>query len=179
MSELILKKKSDFLPPPEGVHNAVCVDVVDLGLVEVTWKGKTKKSHKVRITWEIDQEMPEGKGRFIAMNRYTFSNDKKSNLRKMLKSWRGRDFTNEEMASFNLEVIIGVPCQLVITHNEKDGTIYANVESVIKAGKEKLSASGKYKRVKDRDGYVAPGMEAEGVQESPEESNEDDEQIPF
>lgn len=177
MSELILRKNADFLPAPEGVHDAVCVDVVDLGLVEVTWKGKTNKSHKVRITWELDKEMPEGKGRFIAMNRYTFSMDKKSNLRKMLKSWRGRDFTNEEMNGFDLEKIVGVPCQLVISHNEKDGTIYANVESVIKAGKEKLSQSGKYKRVKDREGYEGPNSR-DGVQNHPEEDLEESD-IPF
>lgn len=173
MSNLILKKSKDFLPAPEGVHDAVCVDVVDLGLVETTWQGHTKKTHKVRIAWEIDKEMPEGKGRFIVMGRYTFSMDKKSNLRKMLKSWRGRDFTKEEMEGFDLEKIISAPCQIVVTHNDKDGVTYCNIESVIKAGKEKLAASGKYKRVKDRE-----ETQNEVSQDHPGEDDDSDD-IPF
>lgn len=183
MSNLILKKGGNFMPAPEGVHDAVCVDVVDLGWIEVNWQGKISKSHKIRIAWELDKEMPkdengESKGRFIVTGRYTFSMDKKSNLRKMLKSWRGRDFTKEEMDGFDLEKIIGVPCQIVVSHNDKDGTTYANIESVIKAGKEKLSASGKYKRVKDREGYEPPGSRKESVQESPEDPLAE-EDIPF
>lgn len=181
---IILTNKSNFIPAPEGVHDAVCVDVVDLGMVKVTWKGKTKESHKVRIAWELDKEMPpnedgEKKGRFIAMNRYTLSMDAKSNLRKMLKTWRGRDFTKEEMDGFDLEKIIGIPCQILITHNDdnKDGVVYANVESVLKAGDKKLSASGKYKRVKDREGYEGPNSPTpkdEGVQD-----DDDSDSIPF
>jgi hypothetical protein len=179
---LILKNESNFIPAPEGVHDAVCVDVVDLGMVETTWKGKTKQTHKVRIAWELDKEMPadektgEKKGRFIAMGRYTLSMDVKSNLRKMLKVWRGRDFSKEEMAGFDLEKIVGIPCQLVLTHSESnEGKTFANIQSVLKAGDKKLSASGKYKRVKDREGYEPPSLK-EASHDSDEDENDD---IPF
>lgn len=178
MSELILKKKTDFLPAPEGLHNAVCVDVVNLGLVDTVWMNKVRKVHKVRIAWELDIEMPDGKGRFVAMNRYTFSMDPKSNLRKALKSWRGQDFTQEEMNGFDLEKIVGASCQILITHTEKEGVTYANISSILKAAK-KLAPSGKYVRAKDREGYQDPASnQKEGVQEHPADDL-DSESIPF
>lgn len=176
MSEsLILKKKTDFIPAPEGLHNAVCVDVVNLGLVDTVWMNKVRKVHKVRIAWELDSEMPDGKGRFVAMNRYTFSMDPKSNLRKALKSWRGQDFTQEEMNGFDLEKIVGASCQILITHTEKEGVTYANISSILKAAK-KLQPSGKYVRAKDREGYQDPSLinHKEGVQEHACDVSEDD-----
>jgi hypothetical protein len=94
--------------------------------------------------------MEDGR-RFLVSNRYTASLDQKSNLRKLLKTWRGRDFTKEELDGFDMETIISAPCQIVVSHTEKEGSIYSNVESVIKAGAQKLAASGEYKRVKDRE----------------------------
>ena len=41
MSNLTLtcKDSGDFKPHPEGIHPAVCVDVMDLGLVETDFPG--------------------------------------------------------------------------------------------------------------------------------------------
>ncbi len=45
-----------FEPAPAGVHSAVCVDVVDLGIVEATYEGKTTKKHKIRVVWQIGED---------------------------------------------------------------------------------------------------------------------------
>ena len=42
-----------YTPAPEGVHDAVCCDVADLGIVETTWQGETKSQHKVRLVWQL------------------------------------------------------------------------------------------------------------------------------
>jgi hypothetical protein len=43
--------------------------------------------------------------------------NEKSNLRKDLKSWRGKDFTEEEARSFDITKLLGAPCMLNIIHN--------------------------------------------------------------
>mgnify|MGYP000287689347 CR=1 FL=1 len=34
------KETRDFIPHPEGIHPAVCVDVIDLGLVDAVWRAR-------------------------------------------------------------------------------------------------------------------------------------------
>lgn len=50
-----------FAPAPAGVHQAVCVDVMDLGILDVIWQGVTKKQHKVNVAWQISQSLDNAK----------------------------------------------------------------------------------------------------------------------
>ena len=148
----------EFTPAPEGFWPAVCVDVVDLGEVKSVWEGKEKIQHKVRIAWEINQLMDDGR-RYIVSRRYTASLHEKAQLRKDLDSWRGRQFTPEELREFDLERVLGAPCCVFVEHQDgQDGKVWANVTKVVKvpAGQERIVASGEYTRVKDRTGQVAP-----------------------
>jgi hypothetical protein len=107
--------------------------------------------HKCRIVWEINQTMEDGR-RFIVTKQYSLSLHEKATLHKDLKTWRGKSFTFDELAGFDVEKILGAPCQLVITQQEKDDVTYANVTAVLKADpKNKLQSTGTYIRVKDRD----------------------------
>ena len=141
---------SSFKPAPSGLHQGVCVDVVDMGVLEVTYAGQTKRQHKVRVVWQIDQDMESGKP-FIVQKRYTLSLHEKATLRKELESWRGRVFTDEELAGFDLEKLLGANAQLNIQHANKNGEIYANVVSIVPLGRgmQKIEARG-YVRVQDR-----------------------------
>jgi hypothetical protein len=140
-----------FEPAPGGVHQAVCVDVVDMGVLEVTYAGVTKKQHKVRLVWQIEELMDDGKP-FIVQKRYTLSLNEKATLRKDLEGWRGRSFTDAELAGFDLEVLVGINCLLNVVQRKPADRTYANVEAVmpLKRGMEKLTPRG-YVRVKDRD----------------------------
>lgn len=140
-----------FEPAPTGVHQGVCVDVVDMGDLEVKWNGQSKKQHKIRIVWQIDEAMAEDGRRFIVQKRYTASLHEKSNLRKELEAWRGRAFTDDELKAFDLEKLIGVNCFLNVVHTAKEGKTYANVASImpLKKGMEKMEPVD-YVRVKDR-----------------------------
>jgi len=163
--------KSTFQSVPEGVYESVCVDVVDLGIVD----GKFGAKHKLKIVWEVSEKMKDGRP-YIMSQRYTASLNSKANLYKDLKSWRGRDFTVDELKDFEMDSIIGAGCILVVKHTENDGNVYANVASILKS-KEKLAATGKYIRAKDRPEYVAPASNA-GVQEDGGSAHEQDD-IPF
>ena len=150
-----------FTPAPSGVHQAVCVDVVDMGVMQVTWKGETKKQHKIRLVWQIEELMDDARP-FIVQKRYTASVGDKANLRKDLESWRGRPFTDVELAGFDVESVIGANCLLNVMQVQKDGETYANVTAVmpIKKGMTKLTPRD-YVRVQDRTETSANGHDDE------------------
>lgn len=152
MSIIVSESKKEYTPAPPGVHQGVCCDVVDLGEVEVTYQNKTRKQHKIRIVWELDEVNEKNGKAFQASRRYTASLDQKASLRKDLESWRGRPFTSEELAGFDLEKLLGANAMLNIVHTQRDGETYANVQAVmpLHKGMQKIGISKDYVRVKDR-----------------------------
>ena len=64
---------------------------------------------------------------------YTASLHENATLRKDLDAWRGKPFTAEELAGFNLQNVIGAPCILTIINQEgKTGSVYAKIASISK-----------------------------------------------
>lgn len=139
-----------FEPCPKGLHQAVCCDVVDMGVLEVTYAGKTKKQHKVRVVWQVDEARDDGKP-FIVQKRYTLSLHEKAALRADLENWRGKPFSDAELAGFDLENLIGANCQLNVIHAVKNTDTYANVAGIVPLGKgmQKIAVRD-YVRVVDR-----------------------------
>ena len=125
---------TSFKPAPAGAHGAVCCDIVDLGELEVTYAGKTKKQHKIKVVWQIEELRDDGKP-FTVSNRYTNSLHEKSNMRKDLESLRGKPFTEEELRGFDLEVLLAKACMVNVMHNQKDGSTYANVTTIMRLPK--------------------------------------------
>lgn len=158
---IIAKRTSsnEFVPAPSGAHAAVCVDVVDLGILEVNYGGKTKKQHKIRVVWQISENMGDGKP-FIVQKRYTLSLHEKAGLTKDLESWRGRSFTEEEANGFDVETIIGVPCMVNVIQQQKEGSTYANITAVMRLPKGMTILNVRdYIRVKDRKPEDGPQSE--------------------
>lgn len=166
----------DFQPAPAGVHQAVCVDVVDLGILEVTYKGETKKQHKVNLAWQIAEARDDGKP-FLVFKRYTLSLSEKANLRKDLEAWRGKPFSGDEEMGFDVESVIGANCLLNIQHKKSGDTTYANVVSItpLLKGMPLLSARD-YVRKQDRINGKAPDIPPD-VHDEPPPLTDDD--IPF
>jgi len=139
---LIVKDTSngtDFAPIPAGMHHAVCYAVIDIGTQPQT--GAFPSRRKVMINWEIPHEViaveVDGKKKNLpraTSERYTLSLANKGNLRPMLESWRGRPFTEVELAGFDLKNLLGVNCFLNIVHakgkGDKANRTYANVAAV-------------------------------------------------
>lgn len=129
--------KPKFKDAPEGVHLAICYGLVDLGTQTSVIKGETTSARKIRIFWELHGEDSEGKpltlddGRPLSVSeRYTLSLNEKANLRQMLTSWRGSDFTKQELKGFDLRSIIGKPCMVTVTHNIVGDRTWVNVKAV-------------------------------------------------
>jgi len=148
MSIIARRPESTFSPCPEGLHHAVCVDVIDLGVLQTTWGDK----HKVRVVWQIEEENPDTGKRYEARKQYNLSLHEKATLRKDLEAWRGRKFNNDELEGFDLEKLLGINCQIQIVHDiTEDATIYANVQAVVPAPKNVVALlPGGYVRQKDR-----------------------------
>lgn len=128
----------DFTPAPEGTHFGVCDMVVDLGQQKTTYQGVESVKHQIYIRWQIPEERVEwtdgdGKkqeGPVVIGKTYTASLGEKANLRKDLQSWRGRAFTQEELAKFDVSRLLGVGATISIVHNHKDGKTYANIGAI-------------------------------------------------
>ena len=122
----------DFEQCPAGSFAARCYQIIDLGHQTFEWKGEAKVAPKVRITWELNEMMSDGRP-FSISREYTASIGDKANLRKDLEAWRGRPFSAEELRNFSLENVLGAPCLLGIVHKpSKDNSkVYANVGSIM------------------------------------------------
>jgi hypothetical protein len=124
-------------PIEAGTHPAVCYGLIDIG--EQLNAKYNKLARKCIVMFEIPGEtFTDADGREMPRTiniTYTMSLHEKSALYRDLISWRGRPFTDEELAGFNLVNIVGAPCLLSIVHNERNGNTYADINGVMKLPK--------------------------------------------
>jgi len=128
---------TNFEPIATGNYPARCYSMVHIGTIEENILGTLKTLNKVRITWELPTELKvfkeeNGEQPQVISKEFTLSLHEKATLRGFLKNWRGKDFTDEEAKSFDIEKLVGAPCMLNITHKtKKDGSgVYAEIGSV-------------------------------------------------
>ena len=157
----------NYTPAPAGVHQVVCVDVIDKGLLEVTYAGKTKTQHKISLVWQLTELRDDGK-RQLVYKRYTCSLNEKATLRKDLESWRGRAFTREEEMGFDVESVLGANALINVQHGQVGDRVYANVVAVmpLAKGMTKIKPAD-YIREKDR------------VESSPDQADQTDHNGPL
>lgn len=161
-----------FTPAPAGVHQAVCVDVVDLGILDVTWQGVSKKKHLINVAWQITEDRDDGKP-YLVFKRYTLSLHEKANLSKDLESWRGKKFTDDERAGFDVERLIGVNCLLNVTHNHVGDRTFANVVSIMPLAKGMPQITARdYVRKVDREADAKASAHDAGSAAAIQRSNE-------
>ena len=128
----------DFTPVPQGTHFAVCDMLVDLGKQNTTYLGDHSVKHQIYLRWQIPAERVEWtdgvgvkrEGPAVIGKTYTLSLGEKANLRKDLQSWRGKVFTEAELAGFDVTCLVGIAATVSVTHTEKNGKTYANVGSI-------------------------------------------------
>ena len=143
MSNLTLTSKDggDFKPHPEGIHPAICVDVMDLGLMETEFQGVRKMVNKLKLVFESEQKTEDGKSCSVSKN-FTASLHPKAKLAEFLGKWRGRPVLPGE--TIDLAKLIGASCTLVISHQQNlVGKTYASIDAVSKPTR-KVMPSGTY-----------------------------------
>lgn len=124
-----------FEPIENGTHVATCVQMIHIGTLEDEFDGKPVIADKVRITFELPNELVKFKDdepelpRFISKE-FTLSMNEKSSLRKFLNSWRGVPFSEDEAKKFDITKLLGLPVMLSITtKTSKTGKSYNDILS--------------------------------------------------
>jgi hypothetical protein len=120
------------------MHLARCYRVVDLGTQKSEYLGQVKNLQKIMIQFEVHSEDDNGnalvtsKGEPMTISKnFTLSLAEKATLRKDLVSWRGREFTNDELNGFELKNILGAWAYLSIAKSMgNNGKEYTNIMSI-------------------------------------------------
>lgn len=108
----------DFENPEPGSYAATCYKIIDIGTQTSEYQGKANSRRQAILGWELDELMSDGRP-FVVSKFYTASLSEKANLRHDLAAWRGRDFTEEELGGFSPKNILGKPCLVTLTKNDK------------------------------------------------------------
>ena len=130
--------ESGFTPVPPGMHLARCYRIVDLGTQKSEWQGEVKHLHKVMLQFEVHGEDDSGKplvtkkGEPMTISKnYTLSLGEKAALRKDLQTWRGKEFTSDELRGFELKNILGHWAMLSVAKSTGgNGKEYTNIMTV-------------------------------------------------
>lgn len=131
--------EGNFTPVPPGMHLARCYRVVDLGTQKSEYLGTVKHLPKVMIQFEVHGEDENGKAIVTAKNEpmtisknFTLSLAEKATLRKDLQTWRGREFTAEELRGFELKNVLGAWAMIsVIKSPGNNGKEYTNIAAIM------------------------------------------------
>lgn len=126
---------SNFTPVPPGTHLARCYRVIDLGTQKSVGSWGEKLNQKIMVQFEVHSEDENGKplvtdkGEPLSISKnYTLSLAENASLRKDLTSWRGRDFSSEELRGFELKNILGHWAMLSVSKSQgNNGKEYTNI----------------------------------------------------
>lgn len=116
---------------PAGAHIATIYSIVQLGTMLGEYAGKETRKNKIRITWELPEEMRDFDGvqkPMVVGKTYTASLYEQSKLRPIVEGILG-GLTDEQEADFTIESLIGKSCMIQLAHAEYNGTKYADVVS--------------------------------------------------
>lgn len=130
----------NFKRVPAGVFIGRCYSLIDLGTQRTDGQYGVKMQHKIKIGWELFGEDEQGAPLTITVDgvdlpmtiskSYTMSMHEKASLRRDLAAWRGRDFTDEEEAAFDVSKLLGAYCMINVTTSENNGKTYSNVGGI-------------------------------------------------
>ena len=131
----------NFEKHPPGIWQAVCLDVIDLGMQWTEFQGKRKLVRKLMLVFETEHVGADGK-RGIVTKKFTASLYPNAKLTGFLGQWRGRQIVPGD--NVDLKKLPGTCCTLVLSHQQSlSGRTYVSIDAVSKATK-KVVPSGTY-----------------------------------
>jgi hypothetical protein len=125
----------DFTPVPSGSHIAICHIVADLGLQpgSAMYPGDKRKVYlrfeipSERVSYKLDGREVEGPATISA--EFTASMNEKATLRKFIEGWRGRQFSDDEAAKFDVSKLLGMAALISVKETQKGDKTYSNIAS--------------------------------------------------
>lgn len=125
-----------YEPVAAGTYPARCYSMIYLGTLLTNFQGTESYKEKIRVSWELPTErrvFKEGEEEkpYTVSKEYTLSLHENATLRQHLKAWRGKDFTDDEAARFNVAKLVGKTCTISIGHKTgKDGKTYTEITGI-------------------------------------------------
>ena len=110
---------------PEGAHNAVCVQVIDLG-TQPAMKEGWDDSRSIQLAFQlVDEQTSNGKA-VVVYKQYGYT--AKGNFGKLLKSWLAVKDPN----SYDPKNMLGKAALVTVVHRESkgNGNTYDNVDTI-------------------------------------------------
>jgi hypothetical protein len=133
-------------PIEAGLHLARCYKMIFVGTVQesmvINGKPTVKTLKKVRVGWEFPEmkkvfKEEKGEQPLVLEQEFTLSMGDKANLRKMLESWRGAPYTDEQAEKVDITKLLGQPCMINLTHKKsQNGSVYEQIASVVPVPKQ-------------------------------------------
>jgi hypothetical protein len=170
--EVLVKETSGYEIPPEGIHQAVCVDIINLGEVETKFGVKPQVAIVFQLECEGGYRRTDGQ-RFEIRRIFNPTLTGSSTLKKFLEQWRGKSFDKAELEGFQLAKLHKTNAQIQVIHKEGEKGMYANIVSIqphnLKLGQRIVPEA--YQRRLKKDDPLAPATAAA--------TTADEDEIPF
>ncbi len=119
------REEKTFEPQPlvaEGMHTGRLYSIIDLGTHLDTFQGVSSEKHKIRLTWELEPKMEDGRP-FVIGKDYTITRGqwgpyiaKTSALFDLLKNWM--KWGEKQIKLGKLGKLIGEPALITINHEK-------------------------------------------------------------
>lgn len=118
---------------PTGNYPARIYEIIELGTVDSQWMGEPKKTHKIRIGFELPTEKrvfneEKGEQPMVISKEMALSFGDLAGLRKIIEAVEGRKITDAEAVNYDVLEILGKPLLVTVSHSEpnEQGIVYAN-----------------------------------------------------
>jgi hypothetical protein len=180
-----------FTAHPEGQFSAVCADVVNLGERVEQFQGNPPRIvPKCALVFQTDEINPDTKEPHTISAEFTVSMNEKAGLRLLLEAWRGKTYTDEQAeAGVPVHKLVGVPALISVEHKRSSaGRTYAKIKTIAPLPKAMPAPTlNGYKRgdwwAKRKEDYAAEVSKHRAVhaprEDSPEQVQDDDDDLPF
>jgi hypothetical protein len=127
-------KKTEFEITPAGNHVARLYQIIHIGTVPTTWQGQEKMTDKIRLTFELCNEVKAFKEGdepkpFSVSREFTYSFGQKAALHAFVEGMTGTKILDKEWP--DLEALLGDACLLNVVHESKGDNTYANIQGWI------------------------------------------------
>lgn len=108
-----------FELPEAGAHRARLIRVTDIGTHESEYQGQKSTRSQIVVEFELPDETGSNGKPLTVSKWYTKSMYSKANFRRDLETWRGKAFSDAEVAEFDPATLLDKVCLLTIQVNER------------------------------------------------------------
>lgn len=121
------QSQTEFKPVPQGTHVARCYQFIHIGTIKETIQGNEVELNKIRLVFELPNELMDNGKPFSIGSDFTLSMSPKANLKKFVDGMFGKSLDKQESYDFDVESLVGKTCLLNVIHktSKASGNVYA------------------------------------------------------